>query len=192
MLGLLVNLGLRAAMAAMLVDVLRARPDDHRYVDKGLAPRFVAVGIPATLLVPAAWAGRGRRRGDPYPVWTDNLLLSVFALDMAGNVLDLYDGYRHFDLVPHAHGAGAVTVLIAWAGRQPMRDAIRLATIGHVLLEVQEGAGDVVFGTRNVRGWWDVAGDLGSGVVGTLAYAAAYRWFVRDAGREPPSPFARG
>ena len=52
----------------------------------------------------------------------------------------------------------------------------------------QEIASDKAFGLRNVRGWWDVAGDLGAGVVGAVAYAAAYQRWVRDAGREPPSP----
>jgi hypothetical protein len=173
-------------MAAMLVEVLRAPPDDHRYVGKGLTPRFVAVGLPATLLIPAAWATRrATGSGEPYPTWMDNLFLSVFALDMAGNVLDLYDGYRHFDLIPHGHGGGAATVLIAWAFGQPMTTAIKASSVGHVLLEAQELGGDLAFGTRNVRGWWDVAGDLGAGIVGSLVYAAAYQALVRDRGREP-------
>lgn len=186
MLAPLLNLGLRGAMAAMLLQVLRAPADDPRFVGKGLAPRFAYVGLPATLAIPAAWAiGRARGRRDPYPTAMDDLFLSVLALDMAGNVLDWYDGYKHFDLIPHGHGAGASTILIAWAFAAPMPTAIRAATIGHVLLEAQELAGDVLFGTRNVRGWWDVVGDLGSGVVGTFVYAAAWQRLIRDAGREP-------
>ena len=186
MLALAVNLGLRGAIVGMLASVVRAGQADPRFVGKGLAPRFAFVGLPATLAIPAAWAvGRARGRRDPYPTAMDDLFLSVLALDMAGNVLDLYDGYKHFDLIPHGHGAGAATVLIAWAFAAPMPTAIRAATIGHVLLEAQELAGDVLFGTRNVRGWWDVVGDLGSGVVGTLVYAAVWQRWVRAVGREP-------
>jgi hypothetical protein len=47
------------------------------------------------------------------------------------------------------------------------------------VLEAQEYASDVAFGLRNVRGWWDVAGDLGAGVVGAVVYAAAYERWVR-------------
>jgi hypothetical protein len=120
----------------------------------------------------------------------DNLYLSMFALDLAGNVLDLYDGYRHFDLIPHAHGAGAMTVVVAWLFRLPVPAAISVVGIGHALLEAQEFGSDVVFGTRNVRGWWDTAGDLLAGAVGSVLYGAAYAWFVRDRGREPESLLA--
>jgi hypothetical protein len=193
-LGIALALGLRGALFAMLVDILRARPDDHRFVDKGLAPRFAAVGMPVTLVIPTAWLVRRitRRRPalDPYPVWMDDLLLSILALDMAGNVLDLYDRHRHFDLIPHGHGGGAATVLIAWSLRMPMRRAIVVHALGHALLEAQEYGSDVLFGTRNVRGWWDIAGDLGSGVAGSFAYAAGFEILVRRTGREPSSPFA--
>jgi hypothetical protein len=118
----------------------------------------------------------------------DDLYLSIFALDLAGNVFDLYDGYKHFDLIPHAHGGGAATVIAAWLFRLPVPSAIGLSNVGHVLLETQEYLTDVVFGTRNVRGTWDVVGDLGSGVVGSLAYGAAYEAFLRRRGREPASP----
>ena len=55
-------------------------------------------------------SGEGRR---PYPVWSDNLWLSIFVLDLAGNHFDWYDRYRHFDAIPHAHGTGAATVALA-------------------------------------------------------------------------------
>jgi hypothetical protein len=71
-----------------------------------------------------------------------------------------------------------------------MPRAIAVATAGHVLLEAQEGASDVLFGTRNVRGWRDTAGDLLVGLAGSLLYAAAYDRLVRAAGREPRSPLA--
>ncbi|HEU0235217.1 MAG TPA: hypothetical protein VFR14_02125 [Candidatus Limnocylindrales bacterium] len=171
LIGVLVNLSLRAAIATMTATVLRAPPDDRRFAGKGIGPRVLIVGLPATLAVPMIWAARGSRRG-PYPVGVDTVYLSMYALDLAGNVLDLYDGYRHFDLLPHAHGAGAMTVFAAWALDIPPLSAVGVAQVGHVLLEAQEYYSDVLFGTRNVRGTWDTVGDLLAGVVGSLAYAA--------------------
>jgi hypothetical protein len=191
MLGLAVNVALRAGMVAMLAEVFRAGPDDPRFAGKGIGPRFGAFAVPATMLVPSVWLWRRRPPGDApeaYPVWIDNLFLSMLALDLAGNVFDLYDRYEHFDLIPHAHGTGVVMVVAAWLYRLPMTHAIVVATVGHVLLEAQEYASDRVFGLRNVRGAWDSIGDLSSGAVGSLVYAAAYRRFVRDAGREPKAP----
>jgi hypothetical protein len=194
--GSTVNIALRLAMLAMVAEVLRAGPDDPRFAGKGIATRFTLVGLPATLLVPALWAWNRRRRisrglpPDAYPVWVDSLYVSLLALDLAGNVFDLYNHYTHFDLIPHAHGAGAITVLVAWLFRLPVSRAIVAAMIGHALLEGQEYASDVAFGLHNVRGPWDVAGDLSAGLAGSLVYAAAYQRFVRDVGREPPSTLA--
>jgi hypothetical protein len=185
LLGSLVNVALRLGLAAMTAEVFRAGPTDRRFAGKGIESRIVAVGVPATLLIPALWL---RRREGRFPVWMDDLYLSMFALDLAGNVLDLYDGSAHFDLIPHAHGAGTVTVLAAWLFRLPMPAAIAVATVGHTLLEAQEYASDIVFGLRNVRGRWDTVGDLLAGAVGSLVYAAAYERLVRNAGREPESP----
>lgn len=184
-LGIVVNVLLRVALLAMLRHVRRAGGDDQRFAAKGIGSRALLLVPLASGSVPLLWL---RRRG-PYPVWMDSLCLSVVALDLAGNVFDLYDGYKHFDLIPHTHGTGAMTVLAAWLFRLPMLSAVGVATVGHVLLEVQEYASDVAFGYRNVRGTWDVIGDLSAGIVGTAVYSMAYRRVVRDRGLEPASPF---
>jgi hypothetical protein len=184
--ALAANLALRGSMLAMVAEVLRSGRDDPRFVGKGIGVRFTGIALPATMLVPAVWFGR--RRSVPYPASVDALYVSLFALDLAGNVFDWYDTHKHFDLIPHAHGGGAIAVLFAWLFRMPASQAVAWSIAGHVLLEAQEIASDKVFGLRNVRGWWDVAGDLGAGVVGALVYAAAYQRWVRDAGREPASP----
>jgi hypothetical protein len=175
--GWTANLGLRLSLIAMLARVLRAAPDDPRFTGKGIGARYLAVGLPASLFVPAVHLLRGR--GRRYPAWTDDLYLSILVLDLAGNVFHLYDRYPHFDLIPHAHGTGAITVVFAELFQLPADGAVRIATVGHLLLEAQEIASDVVFGLRNVRGWWDVVGDVGAGVIGTIAYAAAYERMVR-------------
>jgi hypothetical protein len=168
----------------MLRDVLRAGEADHRYVAKGIGTRAVLVVPAVSLAMPLLWA---RRRREPYPFWMDDLLLSIVALDLAGNVFDLYDRHAHFDLIPHAHGTGALTILAAYLLDLPIGKAVGAATAGHVLLEAQEVASDVLFGYRNVRGWWDTTGDLVAGAVGSVLYAGLYVRLDRHAGREPRS-----
>ncbi|HEX2194147.1 MAG TPA: hypothetical protein VHK63_04190 [Candidatus Limnocylindria bacterium] len=171
-LGTLVNALLRASIVGVLVEAL-ARPDDHRFAGKAIGQRGLVM-IPLSAFVPALHAGRRLRGEDAaYPVWTDNLWLSIFALDLAGNHFDWYDRHRHFDLIPHAHGTGAGGVAVAEVLRLPALSGLGLAQIGHVLLEAQEYYSDVWFGLRNVRGTWDTVSDLLAGVAGSVAYAAA-------------------
>jgi hypothetical protein len=178
-LGIALNLALRAAILAFLADAL-VHPDDPRFADKAIGTRGLLI-VPLTLLVPIVHLAK--RRGEPYPAWMDSLYLSIFAVDLGGNVLDLYNRFTHFDLVPHTHGTGAVTVFLAWVLRRPMLSAIGLATILHVLLEAQEYYSDVLFGLANVRGTWDVVNDLVVGIIGSVAYSAAYLWLRRGRAR---------
>jgi hypothetical protein len=93
---------------------------------------------------------------------------------MAGNSFNLYDRYMYFDLIPHAHGTGAVAVVLQAAFGMPALSAVGGATVIHQLLEAQEYYTDVLFGTHNVRGTWDVVNDLSAGLVGTALYTALY------------------
>jgi hypothetical protein len=170
-----INVALRAAIIIFLADAI-LNADDSRFAGKGIGSRGLVI-LPASLLLPALYLTR--RRGQRYPFWIDNLYLSIFALDLGGNSFDLYNTYRHFDLVPHAHGTGAMTVLFAWLLRQPMLSAVGLATIVHTGLEAQEYYSDVLFGLANVRGTWDVVNDLVAGVLGSAAYGAGYAWLLR-------------
>jgi hypothetical protein len=177
MAGFALNLFLRTSIAAFLVDVLR-RPHDPRYEGKAIPIRNLIIVGSLSLAFPVL-ALRQRRRPQPrwqrYPVWSDDLYLSIFWLDMAGNYLDLYDRYTHFDLIPHFHGSGALAAVLLTAFDLPPGVAIGAANGLHTLLEAQEIVTDVVFGTHNVRGAWDSAGDLGSGLLGTCLYVAAIR-----------------
>lgn len=168
-------------MGLMLRQVLRAGKADHRYVAKGIRPRAMLLVPAVSLAMPLLWARNHRRA---YPFWMDDLLLSIVALDLAGNVFDLYDRHAHFDLIPHAHGTGALTILAACLLDLPMGKAIGVATAGHVLLEAQEIASDALFGYRNVRGWRDSAGDLAAGAVGSVVYGGLYDRLVPRAGHE--------
>jgi hypothetical protein len=166
--GIAVNLLLRVSIAAFLADVLR-RPDDPRYKGKAIPMRNLLIVGSLSMLFPARALLR-RRGWRDYPVWTDNLYLSIFWLDMAGNALNLYDRYTHFDLIPHFHGSGAFAAVIQRLFGWPALGTLAAANGIHALLEAQEFATDVFCGTHNVRGWWDSTGDLASGLLGTVVY----------------------
>jgi hypothetical protein len=169
LLGWLVNALLRGTLVAILIEA-RRKPDDPRYRGKGIGTRGMVM-LPASLLFPLAQLLPGRR-SHRYPLGTDNLYLSLFALDLAGNHFDLYDRYTYFDAIPHAHGTGAATVAAAQLLDVPPLSAVGIAQIGHILLEAQEYYSDVIFDLRNVRGTWDTVNDLLAGAVGSIVYAA--------------------
>jgi hypothetical protein len=168
--GLLLNLALRQHLLYFLAEVLR-RPDDPRFAGKAIPVRNALIVGGAGLVFPALHLRR-RPRGR-YPFWLDDLYLSIFWLDMAGTSLDLYDRYYHFDLLPHAHGTGAATVVLRRVLGLPTLSAVGLATVLHLLLEAQEYSTDVLFGTHNVRGVSDTVNDLLAGLAGTVLYGAA-------------------
>jgi len=177
-LGWVLNVALRGSIIAMLLEARRL-PDDPRYRGKAIGTRGLVM-LPASLLFPLAQALPGRRLR-PYPVGVDNLYLSLFVLDLAGNHFSLYDGYRYFDAIPHAHGTGAATVAAAELLDLPPLSAVGVAQTGHVLLEAQEYYSDVWFGLRNVRGTWDTVNDLLAGAVGSIVYAGvAHRLWRRQ------------
>jgi hypothetical protein len=172
--GIGANLALRVVIVGVVADA-RRHPDARRYAGKGIGTRGLVL-VAASCAVPVLYL-LGMRR--PYPVWTDTLHLSIYALDMAGNYFDLYDTYRHFDLIPHAHGTGAATVVVGEMLPVDVVGAAGLAQAAHLLLEAQEYVSDVLFGLRNVRGWWDTAGDLLAGLAGSTLYGVAYALFRR-------------
>ena len=166
------NLTLRVWIARFLVEVL-TDPEDHRFKGKAIPVRNLLIVGGLSLLFPALHLFRRRRAR--YPWWTDDLWLSLFWLDMAGNSFDLYDRYTHFDLIPHLHGTGASAVAIERAFGSTRRQAFLASNALHAALEAKEYATDVLFGTHNVRGWWDSAGDLLAGLLGTAIYLRTER-----------------
>src|SRR5438128_79683 len=173
------NLALRLSIVYFLAEVL-AKPDDPRFAGKAIPVRNLIVAGGLTLSFPILFAVSKFWRHGPgirwtrYPWWSDSLYLSIFWLDMAGNSFNLYDRYTHFDLIPHFHGTGATSVVLQDAFDLSPKLSAGVANLIHTLLEVQEFLTDVFFGTHNVRGWWDSAGDLSAGVLGTWVYVAAH------------------
>lgn len=179
-LAAILNLLLRGSILAVLAEAL-LRPEDPRYAGKAIGTRGLVM-IPLSLVLPVAHAVRGRSLAT-YPFWTDNLWLSIFALDLTGNHFDWYDRHARFDLIPHAHGTGAGTVVMAEVLEIPALSAVGLGQLGHILLEAQEYYSDIWFGLRNVRGTWDTVNDLLAGAAGSVAYAAALSLARRARGR---------
>ncbi len=174
--GCAANVLLRASSAAFLADVLR-RPRDPRYAGKAIPVRNVLIVGSLSLAFPALYLARKdlRRTWRGYPFWTDNLYLSIFWLDMAGNAFNLYDRYTNFDLIPHFHGSGALAAVLMRAFNWPAGRTLLVANAAHALLELQEIATDLLCGTHNVRGAWDSEGDLAAGLLGTFAYVGVAR-----------------
>ncbi len=189
--GFALNALLRASITAFLVDTLR-HPHDPRYEGKAIPVRNLLIVGSLSLTFPLLhlWQRRRPRKRQwwrGYPVASDNLFLSIFWLDMAGNYFDLYDRYLHFDLIPHCHGSGALAAVLLNAFDMQPLTAFGVANGIHGLLEAQEILTDVFCGTHNVRGAWDSIGDLGAGLIGTSMYIG-----VSDALRRSASARAAG
>lgn len=166
------NILIRLHLAYFLWEVM-AHPDDPRFAGKAIPIRNLVIVGGMSMLFPAVQLFQ--KRWKRYPWGWDSLYLSVYWLDMAGNSFDLYDSYTHFDLIPHFHGTAAFTLVFERAfGLRPLQ-AFLVANGAHAALEAQEIFTDVVFKTHNVRGWWDTAGDMIVGILGSLAYPALAR-----------------
>lgn len=188
------NAGVRLAIIYWLVEAWVFQ-DDPRFADKAIPLRNTLVVGSLSMLFPVIWYRRGLS-WSTYPIGLDIVYLSIFALDMAGNSLDLYERSAHFDLIPHLHGPGAFSLIISvyWARtRYPTAPFLpdhrwlvestligtSIATTVHVVMEAQEYYTDVVAGTTNVQGIADTVNDLVVGIVGALVYPPlAIRWFL--------------
>ncbi|HSI99212.1 MAG TPA: hypothetical protein VLA59_02380 [Patescibacteria group bacterium] len=174
-LGLAVNAGLRVAIVGFAIEAALAGADP-RFDNKGIAVRnLVFAGVAVTLAVPLLHLIRGRRH-HRYPLVADTLVLSILALDMAANSLNLYALPWRFDLIPHTYSplAGVLVLADLGVGRATRTLAVLAAA---VLFELQEVAGDLYFGTSNVGGAWDTAGDLAGAVTGAVLIPWAWqRW----------------
>ena len=167
------NIALRVAIIGFAIEAALAGADP-RFDNKGIAVRnLVFAGVAVTLAVPLLHLVRGRRRAR-YPVVADTMILSILALDMAANSLNLYALPWRFDLIPHTLSplAGVLVLADLGAGRVTRTLAVLGAA---VLFELQEVAGDLYFGTSNVGGPWDTAGDLAGAVTGAVLIPWAWR-----------------
>lgn len=178
--ALLVNVAVRITIFFFLGEVLLF-PDDPRFAGKAIPIRNLIIVVTLSLLFPIVFFLKKKWNRGPqfasklgyqkrYPFWLDNLYLSIFWLDMAGNSFNLYDTYFYFDLIPHFHGTGAIAGVLFGAFGLNFIASIGLANIIHMLLEAQEFYTDVLAKTHNVRGTFDTVNDLVVGLAGTIVY----------------------
>jgi len=106
------NVFLRVFILVFTIDALINAGDD-RFAGKALGPRKVGILLGLSLLFPLLQAVRGQ--WNRYPMWYDNLYLSIFWLDMAGNTFNLYNTVEWWDHVPHFHGPGALAAVLMGA-----------------------------------------------------------------------------
>lgn len=195
-LAVALNVALRLAIVYFLIEALLL-PNDPRFAGKAIPLRNLIIVGGLSMIFPILWWLRGRKAKKQYPLGIDILYLSIFALDMAGNSLNLYNTVQNFDLIAHFHGAGAfaAVVFLISAARQKagkirisgfelMMLAIGIATIVHVALEEQEYYTDVFAGTHNVGGVADTINDLLAGLIGSIAYASAAKVVVTKANQK--------
>lgn len=173
-LGLFVNILIRLSILYFLGEVLLF-PDDPRFAGKAIPIRNFIIVITLSLLFPFFYYIR--KKWKSYPLWLDNLYLSIFWLDMAGNSFNLYDSYFYFDLIPHFHGTGAIAAVLFSAFSFTFWESVGLANIIHMLLEAQEYYTDVFLGTHNIRGTSDPINDLLVGILGSIIYGLIYLIF---------------
>lgn len=188
--GALVNTILRLGILAMSIDAI-VNGSDQRYAGKSLGPRDVIISFGLAMLFPLFWKLRYRKREwSMYPWWYDDLYLSIFFVDMLGNSLNLYNLWLEWDHIPHSHGPGALAMVLAGAFGFPILTAVGLATIFHVILEIQEFYGDVFLGTHNVRDLQDQMNDLLSGIIGVIVYGVIW-WRASTLQRKRARPVRR-
>jgi hypothetical protein len=165
------NILLRLLIVVFTADALISAGDD-RFAGKALGPRNVGILLGFSMLFPLLQAVRGQWKR--YPMWYDNLYLSIFALDMAGNTLNLYNSVEWWDHVPHFHGPGALAAVLMGALGFGAIAAAGLATMLHVALETQEYYGDVLLGTQNMKGIQDAMNDILFGLAGVVLYTIVF------------------
>ncbi len=170
--GMVINILIRLSILYFLAEVL-LNPTDLRFEGKAIPIRNFIIVITLSLLFPILYFLK--KKFKKYPFWLDNLYLSIFLLDMAGNSFNLYDRFFYFDLIPHIHGTGAIAIIFVRVLGFPALSAIGVANIIHMLLEAQEYYTDVLFKTHNVRGLFDTINDLMVGLLGTIVYVIIYK-----------------
>ena len=186
--ALAVNVLVRLLIVAFTVDALINAGDD-RFAGKALGPRNVGILLGLSMLFPLLQAVRGQWKR--YPMWYDNLYLSIFALDMAGNSFNLYNTVEWWDHVPHFHGPGALAVVMMGAFGMRAIAAAGLTTILHTALETQEYYGDVFLDTTNVRGVADTVNDELYALFGVIVYVFIFTRSMYLRRRRPPRQHAR-
>lgn len=181
--GALVNMLLRLAILVMSVDAI-VNANDQRFTGKALAPRDVIISFGFAMLFPLFWRLRySKRQWREYPWWFDSLYLSIFAFDMAGNSLGFYNTYKGvFNDITHTYGNGALMIVLAGAFGFTTLEAMGLATMLHLTLQVEEYYGDVFLHTHNIVGMEGEYQQFVGGLVAVTVCGAV--WYASSGWRD--------
>ncbi|MGI8698930.1 MAG: hypothetical protein ACR2J0_07285 [Mycobacteriales bacterium] len=168
------NLVVKTALAALILFVA-VRHDLPRFQGKAMPLRLVTYPL-AALVVPLWWRFRGGRA--PYPHDVDALLVAPFVIDLAGNVLDLFDAVTWWDDANHFVNWA---LLVGGMGRllrrteAPRATAIGLAVgfgaVTAMLWEFGEYLTFVQHSAERFTAYRDTMGDEALGLAGSLVGA---------------------
>lgn len=187
-----VNVGVKALFVVLLV--LTAIGHDWPQLQGKAVPLRLAFYPLAALIVPAVWWARGRR--DRYPHDVDALLVAPFAIDLAGNLLDLFDTITWWDDANHLVNWA---LLVAAIGRLLARTRLdRLVRIGlavgfgavsATLWELGEYLAFVQNSAEQFTAYRDTMGDETLGLTGSVIGAVlTSRSRVTPAGTDRERP----
>lgn len=160
----------------------------ERFEDKAFGWRLLWYPI-AVLALPVLWSRLAR--GRPYPYLADALITLPFAVDVLGNVLDLYDAITWWDDVNHfvnwlflSLGLG---VLLLRTRFEPVVLAGFVLAFGSTLAILWELGEYLTFIRTNEdefdTAYTDTLGDLTFDVVGALIAASLTYRLARGPGR---------
>jgi hypothetical protein len=167
------NLAVKGSLVLLLA--VGAFSGLERFAGKAFGWRLVGYSI-AALIVPAAWAARGRRSA--YPFATDILFALPFLIDTVGNALDLYDTIDWWDDANHfvnwALLSGAVGAALA---RTQIRGAelfglvVGFGGVTAILWEIGEYFAFIRHSSELATAYTDTLGDLTLGLSGSTLTA---------------------
>lgn len=168
---LVLNVAIKLALVSLLIFSLAA-PDLPQFAGKAMTARVLAYPWSA-LLVPVLWRLRGRP--SPYPHLIDALIALPFLVDVAGNVVNLYNTMRHFDDIAHfvnwallVSAFGAITASLPVGRLNAAALALGFGTATNVLWEIAEYV-LMSFGSSGLQlTYEDTIGDLALSLCGTL------------------------
>jgi hypothetical protein len=188
---LVVDIGLKVLLVGLLLLALLF-PDLPQFAGKAMGGRILTYGL-ATLLVPAIWMIGFRRH--PYPFAIDILFVLPFAIDVAGNALDLYDTIDWWDdanhLVNWALLTGAAAIALA---RLPLGRLNRFAlgvgfgAVTAIAWELAEYLTFIRDSPELATAYTDTLGDLLLGTTGATLASAAVAWLTLSPGGASASP----
>ncbi len=178
-LPLLINIAVKLLLAGLLVFAM-THLELPRLAGKAMGARAVFYPVFA-LIVPIGWMLRGRR--PPYPYLADTFMVMPAIIDVAGNVLDLYNTIVWFDDIAHAVTwmflVLAVGSLILRLGLAPWNAgalAIGFGAVSHILWEIIEWLVMEIGAEGLQLTYGDTIGDLGLSLSGSVIAGVITGW----------------